>query len=136
MYVFEILLKFILFKIIYVPCVYFFIIIYRFTISILDVILSIHMCMFNFYLGHSGTVRTIQVLDNENSFLTSSKDKTVKLWSLRSCGDGSTQVPCQWTYTQHRKSVFAVSFLDSLRLVGSCDSTVHVINFLLYFSSI
>lgn len=104
----------------------FFFLIYRFTFSALDVCLSIHM--YNFYLGHSGTVRTIQVLDNENSFLTSSKDKTVKLWSLRSCGDGSAQVPCQWTYTQHRKSVFAVSFLDSLRLVGSCDSTVHVIN--------
>ncbi|GIY32237.1 WD repeat-containing protein 81 [Caerostris extrusa] len=78
------------------------------------------------FIGHNGAVRAIEVLDNENSFLTSSKDKTVKLWSLRSCGDGSSHVPCQWTYTQHRKSVFAVSFLKSLRLVGSCDSTVHI----------
>ncbi|PRD24903.1 UNVERIFIED_CONTAM: Wdr81 [Trichonephila clavipes] len=78
------------------------------------------------FIGHAGAVRSIEVLDNENSFLTSSKDKNVKLWSLRSCGDGSSHIPCQWTYTQHRKSVFAVSFLNSLRLVGSCDSTVHV----------
>ncbi|GFY55894.1 WD repeat-containing protein 81 [Trichonephila inaurata madagascariensis] len=78
------------------------------------------------FIGHAGAVRAIEVLDNENSFLTSSKDKTVKLWSLRSCGDGSSHIPCQWTYTQHRKSVFAVSFLNSLRLVGSCDSTVHI----------
>ncbi|KAF8785971.1 WD repeat-containing protein 81-like [Argiope bruennichi] len=78
------------------------------------------------FIGHTGAVRCIEVLDNENSFLTSSKDKTVKLWSLRSCGDGSSHIPCQWTYTQHRKSVFAVSFLKSLRLVGSCDSTVHI----------
>ncbi|KAG8198047.1 hypothetical protein JTE90_001881 [Oedothorax gibbosus] len=78
------------------------------------------------FTGHAGAVRSIEVLDNENSFLTGSKDKTVKLWSLRSCGDGSSQVPCQWTYNQHRKSVFAVSFLNSLRLVGSCDSTVHI----------
>lgn len=78
------------------------------------------------FIGHTGSVRTIHVLDNENSFLTGSKDKTVKLWSLRSCGNGSTQTSCQWTYTHHRKSVFAVAFLDSLRLVGSCDSTVHI----------
>lgn len=82
--------------------------------------------LFLYMPGHAGAIRSIEVLDNENSFLTSSKDKTVKLWSLRSCGDGSSQVPCQWTYNQHRKSVFAVSFLNSLRLVGSCDSTVHV----------
>ena len=35
------------------------------------------------FVGHAGAVRSIYVLNNENSFLTASKDKTVKLYSLR-----------------------------------------------------
>ena len=36
------------------------------------------------------------------------------------------RVSHQWNYTQHKKSVFSVAFVDSLRLVATCDSTVHV----------
>jgi len=41
--------------------------------------------------GHKGAVRSICVLDSENSFITASKDRTVRLWSLRNCFDGSAR---------------------------------------------
>lgn len=78
------------------------------------------------FVGHNNSVKSIQVLDNENSFISCSKDKTVKLWSLRSQGDGSSHVSPQWTYTGHKKSVFGVTLCESMRYAASCDSTVHV----------
>ena len=81
------------------------------------------------YVGHSAGVKCLYVLDNENSFLSGggAKDRTVKIWSIRSQGDGSTAATPQWTYGSHKKSICAVSFLESLRLAVSSDSTaIHV----------
>ncbi|XP_037073757.1 WD repeat-containing protein 81-like [Pollicipes pollicipes] len=77
--------------------------------------------------GHSGAVREMHVLDNENSFVSASRDKTVKLWSIRSQGDGSQRSTPQWTYSQHRRPVLGATYLPARQRVASCDpQTLHL----------
>ncbi|XP_075973262.1 WD repeat domain 81 isoform X2 [Anticarsia gemmatalis] len=78
------------------------------------------------FAGHTHTVKSIHCLDNENSFMSGSKDKTVRLWSLRNQGDGNATSQCNWTYTGHKKGVLSLTFLESLRLAVSTDSVVHI----------
>ncbi len=78
------------------------------------------------FAGHSAGIKCLHALDGENSFMTGSRDKTVKVWSLRSQGDGTAKVGSQWTYSLHKRSVFFVTFLERARLAVSCDSAVHV----------
>ncbi|XP_046619150.1 WD repeat-containing protein 81 isoform X1 [Neodiprion virginianus] len=77
------------------------------------------------FVGHTSSVRCLHVLDNENSFMSGGRDKSVKLWSLRSQGDGSAVSQCQYTYTGHKKSILALTFLESLRYAVTCDGSIH-----------
>ncbi|CAG7731131.1 unnamed protein product [Allacma fusca] len=78
------------------------------------------------FVGHTGAIRSIFVLNNENSFLTASKDKCVKLFSLRNQGDETTTTSSQWTYSNHKKSVLSVIFNEPLHLAASTDGFIHV----------
>lgn len=78
------------------------------------------------FQGHSAGVKSMFVLDNENSFLSGGRDKTVKVWSLRSQGDGTSSINPSWSYNMHKKSIFSVHFLDNINLAVSCDTTIHI----------
>ncbi|ESO90187.1 hypothetical protein LOTGIDRAFT_233981 [Lottia gigantea] len=78
------------------------------------------------FTGHTNSIRSLFVMDSENSFISASKDKTVKLWSLSSLGDGNGKCSCVYNYQHHKKSVFSVAYVETARLVASCDSTVHI----------
>ncbi|XP_026750161.1 WD repeat-containing protein 81 [Galleria mellonella] len=78
------------------------------------------------FVGHTQAVKSIYCLDNEHSFMSASKDKTVRLWSLRNQGDGNATTSCNWAYTGHKKGVVSLSFVPALRLAVSTDSVLHV----------
>ncbi|XP_050471214.1 WD repeat-containing protein 81 isoform X1 [Bombus huntii] len=90
-----------------------------------DTAFNIKQIKLQTFSGHTNSIRCLYVLDNENSFMSGGRDKTVKLWSLRSQGDGNTVTSCQYTYTGHKKSILALTFLESLRYVVTCDGTIH-----------
>ena len=63
-------------------------------------------------------------MDNENSFLSASRDRTVRLWSVRNVGEGDSQVSAQAVFSSHKKSVFYVSFLNGPGHAVSCDGSL------------
>ena len=65
------------------------------------------------FIGHQGGVKSLSVLDNENSFLSGGKDRTVRLWSIRNTGEGETSVNAQSVFCGHKKTVFSVHYLET-----------------------
>ncbi|VDD80568.1 unnamed protein product [Mesocestoides corti] len=99
------------------------------------------------FAGHSGSVRCITTLPNESSFVTASSDRSVQLYSMttarsqvaassrrRSSESGgnshrpptapSTVTPPNFVFTEHRRPVFAATYLNFERLVASTDGSL------------
>lgn len=66
------------------------------------------------------------MFDSEGSFMSGSKDRTVRLWSIRNCGDGSVVSQTDGHYLDHKKAVTELQFLSRERLAASCDGLVNV----------
>uniref|UniRef100_F7DT03 WD repeat-containing protein 81 n=1 Tax=Monodelphis domestica TaxID=13616 RepID=F7DT03_MONDO len=99
---------------------------YEIGVSQHDAHFHFHQIRLQSFLGHSGAVKCVAPLGNEDFFLSGSKDRTVRLWPLYNCGDGTSETVPRLVYSQHRKSIFYVSQLEASQQVVSCDGTVHV----------
>ncbi|KAI6221762.1 putative WD repeat-containing protein F52C9.1 [Aphelenchoides besseyi] len=75
------------------------------------------------YTGHTGAIRRICALDNENSFITGSSDKTVRLWSIKTTEETSN---CQWTYKGHSKPISDLVYLPAISIIASADTQIHI----------
>ena len=71
-------------------------------------------------------VRSLAVSDNEQVFVSTSKDKTAKIWKLGNHGDGSSRLNCCLTYSGHSKTVIGAELMEGIDQVVSCDGSVHV----------
>eukprot|EP00002_Diphylleia_rotans_P036163 TRINITY_DN7938_c0_g1_i1.p1 TRINITY_DN7938_c0_g1~~TRINITY_DN7938_c0_g1_i1.p1 ORF type:complete len:1662 (-),score=324.39 TRINITY_DN7938_c0_g1_i1:465-5450(-) len=69
--------------------------------------------------GHTSPVRFIDVRDDEQFFVTGSKDATVKLWK-------TFRRNCLRIYSGHKNPIVCNRILDSGASVASCDQTIHI----------
>nr|CAB3267730.1 WD repeat-containing protein 81-like [Phallusia mammillata] len=76
------------------------------------------------FSGHSAAVKSVCANDCEGWFMSSSKDKTVRIWSLH--GSAAESVEPLFVYRQHKKTVFHASLVVADNSVVSCDGNIHV----------
>ncbi|XP_025871880.1 WD repeat-containing protein 81 isoform X2 [Vulpes vulpes] len=99
---------------------------YEIGVSQQDAHFHFHQIRLQSFPGHSGAVKCVAPLSNEDFFLSGSKDRTVRLWPLYNSGDGTSETAPRLVYAQHRKSVFFVGQLEAPQYVVSCDGAVHI----------
>ncbi|EGT42356.1 hypothetical protein CAEBREN_06621 [Caenorhabditis brenneri] len=80
-----------------------------------------HLSLCNF-TGHQERIRKLAAISNENSFVSASSDKTVKLWSIKPELD---EIGCQWTYSNHTRPIHDVTILAD-NSIASTDGVLHV----------
>ena len=89
--------------------------------------LPLHLPLFcSLFSGHKSSIKSICVLDSEHLFVSGSKDKTVKIWSLHNHGGGSSLLPPRLTYLHHQKPIVKIDVINSHQNVLSCDGSLHV----------
>ncbi|XP_038670687.1 WD repeat-containing protein 81 isoform X1 [Scyliorhinus canicula] len=99
---------------------------YEIGLSQHDTRFYFHQIRLQHFTGHLATVKCLSALSGEDFFLSASRDKTVRLWSLYNYGDGTREMEPRLTYSEHRKSVFYVHQAEALQQVVSCDGSVHI----------
>ncbi|XP_038615007.1 WD repeat-containing protein 81 [Tachyglossus aculeatus] len=99
---------------------------YEIGVSQHDAHFHFHQIKLQSFHGHTGALKCVAPLASEDFFLSGGKDKTVRLWPLYNCGDGTSETAPRLVFAQHRKSVFFVSQLEALQQVVSCDGVIHV----------
>lgn len=78
------------------------------------------------FVGHKGTVSKLLPIETEHIFISASRDKTVKLWSLGNHGNGDGISQPQLTYSLHQKAVVGLEYIPAMSRVASCGAKLHV----------
>ena len=65
------------------------------------------------------------VADSEDWLVTSSRDRTVRVWSLRHSSSGEEQ-GAGMAYKQHKKTVQQTQLINQSKVVSCDNSTIHV----------
>lgn len=78
------------------------------------------------YSGHRGPVTRFAVLPSESAFISASRDKTIKLWSLSNRDNRSDVTQCNLTYVNHQKTIVGMEYVAITHQVASCGTNLHI----------
>ena len=78
------------------------------------------------FAGHKSNISKLLPIETENIFISASRDKTVKLWSLSNHGNGEGISHPKLTYSLHQKAIVGLEHLPAKGQVASCGNKLHV----------